>query len=100
MEVKGIDEKKVNWEKFHKYFREKYLSYWYYDNKRKEFHDLKLGHKSIEDHVQKFMELLRYMDYIREERVKIQTSLEVYLLVTRIGSSFPTRKLLKKPFVW
>lgn len=29
----------------------------------------------MEDHVQKFTELLRYVDYIREERVKIQSFL-------------------------
>jgi hypothetical protein len=71
MEVKGIKERKIDWEKFHNYFKEKYLSSWYYDNKRKEFHELKLGHKSMEEHIQKFMELFRYVGYTKEERVKI-----------------------------
>ena len=75
MEVKEIQERKVTWEQFQKYFKDKYLLAQNYDNKMKEFHELKLGQKSMEDHVQKFMELLRYVDYIREERVKIKSFL-------------------------
>lgn len=33
---------------------------------------MKLGQKYIQEHVHKFMELLRYVDYIKEERVKSQ----------------------------
>lgn len=53
MEVKGIRERKINCEHFHKYFKEKYVSARYYDNNMKEFHEMKLGHKSMEEHVQK-----------------------------------------------
>ena len=31
---------------------------------------MKLGKKSMEEHVHNFMELLRYMDYIRESKWK------------------------------
>lgn len=44
----------------------------YSDIKRTEFHEMKMGHKSVEEHVHKFMELLRYVDYIKDEKVKIQ----------------------------
>ena len=47
----GNQEWKFDWEQFQKYFKDKYLSSQYYDNKRKEFHKLKLGQKSMEDHV-------------------------------------------------
>lgn len=75
LEVKGIKERKANWDKLWKYVKEKYLSARYYDNKRKEFHELKLGYNSMEEHVQKVIELLRYVRYIKEERVKIQSLL-------------------------
>ena len=75
LEVNRIKERKVDWDKVQKYFKDKYLSSWYYDNKRKEFYKIKLGNKNMEGHVQKFMELLRYVGYIKEERVKIQSIL-------------------------
>ena len=66
LEVNGIKERKVDYEKFQKYFKDKYLSAWYHEIKRKKFHELKLGQKSMEEHVQKFMEMLTYVEYIRE----------------------------------
>lgn len=42
LEVKGIKDK---------YLKEKYLSAQYYDNKREKFRKLKLGQKSMEEHV-------------------------------------------------
>ena len=75
MQVKGINERKIIWERSKEYFWEKYLSARYYDNNRKEFNELKLGQKSMERHVHKFLELLRYVDYIKDERVNIQSFL-------------------------
>ena len=72
MQVKGIKERRVSWDQFKKYFEEKDLSYRYYDNKRKEFNELNLGQKSMEKHVHKFLDLLRHVDYIKYERIKIQ----------------------------
>ena len=64
VEIKGVNERRLDWGQFRTYFQEKYLTAWYYDNKWKAFHVLKLGHKSMEEHVQKFMEMLCYVDYI------------------------------------
>ena len=75
MKVKGIKERRISWEQFKKYFKEKYLSARYYDNKRKEFNELKLVHNSMEEHVHKFLGLLSYVDYIKDERIKIQSFL-------------------------
>ena len=72
MQVKVIKERRINSERFKKYFKEKYLSARNYDNKRKEFNEIKLGYKFMEEHVHKFLELLRYVDYIKHEIVKIQ----------------------------
>ena len=41
--VWGIDEQEVTWEQFKKHLKEKYLTEQFYDEKEKEFHDLKLG---------------------------------------------------------
>lgn len=62
MQVKGIKERRIRWEWFKEHFQEKYLFSRYYDNKRKEFNELKLGKKSMEEHVHKFVDLLRYVD--------------------------------------
>ena len=71
MKVKGIKERRTIWERFKKYFKEKYLSIKYCNKKRKEFNELKLGQKSMEEHVHKFLGLLSYVDYIKHERIKI-----------------------------
>ena len=41
--VKKINERKILWKQFQKYFKKKYLSDKYYDEKIKEFHELILG---------------------------------------------------------
>lgn len=41
--VKKIRERKINWKNFQNYIKEKYLLARYYDNKIKDFHELKLG---------------------------------------------------------
>ena len=48
MQVKVIKDKRIIWDRFKKYFKEKYHSTRYYDNERKEFKELKLGHKYVE----------------------------------------------------
>lgn len=48
VQVKGVNERRLDWGQFQTCFREKYLTTWYYDNKRREFHELKLGQKSME----------------------------------------------------
>lgn len=39
-----------------------------------------MGYKSMENHAKKFMELLRYVDYIRDEKVKIEIFMSGLLL--------------------
>jgi hypothetical protein len=70
--VKGIREKGLSWNKFEKYFKKKYLSEWYYDEKMKEFYELKLGQLTIDEYINKFLELMRYVPYIKDEKVKMQ----------------------------
>jgi hypothetical protein len=70
--VKGVCEEDLSWERFEKYFRKKYLSEKYFDEKTKEFYELKLGQLTIEEYVNKFLDLLRYVPYIKEEKEKVQ----------------------------
>jgi hypothetical protein len=70
--VKGIHEEDLSWERFEKYFRKKYLLEKYFDEKTKEFYELKLGKLTIEEYVSRFLELLRYVPYIKAEKAKVQ----------------------------
>ena len=69
--VKRINERKIVWKQFQKYFKNKYLSDRYYDDKIKEFHELRLGQQTMQEYANKFLELLRYVKYIKDEKVKI-----------------------------
>ena len=60
------------WKQFKKYFNKNYISEKYYDDKIKEFHELTLGQKTMEEYANNFLELLRYVRYIKYEKVKIQ----------------------------
>ena len=70
--VKKINERKIVWKQFKKYFTHKYLSDRYYDDKIKELHELKLGQLTMEKYGNKLLEFLRYVRYIRDDKVKIQ----------------------------
>ena len=63
-QVKKINDKNIVWKQLKKYFKQKYLSGGYYDDKIKEFHELKLGQLIMEEYANKFLELLRYVRYI------------------------------------
>jgi hypothetical protein len=70
--VKGIHEKDLSWKKNDKYFKKKYLSAKYFDGKTNEFYELKLGQLTIEEYINKFLELIRYVPYIKDEKVNMQ----------------------------
>jgi hypothetical protein len=70
--VKGIHEKEFSWIQFEKHFKKKYLLEKYFDGKTKEFYELGLGQLTIQEYVNKFLELLRYVPYIKDEKVKLQ----------------------------
>jgi hypothetical protein len=42
------------------------------DGKTKDFYELRLGQRTIDEFVNKFLELLRYVPYIKHEKVKMQ----------------------------
>eukprot|EP00253_Pinus_taeda_P029659 PITA_29659 len=80
--VKGVTERTITWEKFQKYFKERYLTERFYDEKEKEFHDLRLGQQTMDEFINRFTSLLRYVPYLKEEKAKVQqfvSSLPMYM---------------------
>jgi hypothetical protein len=67
-----ISEKYTTWKEFKRYFEKKYLTKRYYDRKMEEFFELKLGNMTIDEYEQRFLELLKYVPFIKDEVVKIQ----------------------------
>jgi hypothetical protein len=70
--VKGIHEKDLSWKQFEKYFKKKYLSEKYFDGKTKEFYELKLGELTIYEYINKFLEMIRYVPYIQDEKLNMK----------------------------
>ena len=70
--MKNINERNIVWKKFKKYFKQKNIFDRYYDGKIKEFHNIKLGKLTMEEYANKFLEVLRYVKYIRDDKFKIQ----------------------------
>ena len=64
----GIKEKNLEWLEFKK----QYMSERYYERKTKELYELNIIQMSIEDLINKFLDLLRFVSYIKEEKVKVQ----------------------------
>ena len=72
IQVKKVNERRIVWKQFKKYFKKKYLSDRYYDDKIKEFHEMRLGQQTMEEYANNFLELFRNVKYIKDEKVKIQ----------------------------
>jgi hypothetical protein len=70
--VKGVYEKDLSWKQFEKYFKKKYLSEKYFYGKTKEFYELKLGKLTIDEYIKKFLELMRYFPYIKDEKANMK----------------------------
>ena len=71
-EAKGLKEKQIECSDFKKYFKKQYLSERYYERKTKEFYEVRLGKMTMDDLINKFLELLIFVPYIKEDKVKIQ----------------------------
>eukprot|EP00253_Pinus_taeda_P031271 PITA_31271 len=70
--VKGVTEQNITWDNFQRFFKERYLTERFYDEKAREFHDLRLGQQTMDEFITRFTSLLRYVPYIREEKAKVQ----------------------------
>ena len=72
VQVQNIRERDVTWKEFNKIFEKKYLTKRYYDKKMKEFFELKLGNMTIDEYERTFLDLLKYVPFIKDETIKIQ----------------------------
>ena len=70
----GLKKKNMKWAEFKKH----YLSEIYYKKKTKEFYELKLSLMTMEDLINKFLYFLRFVLYIKEEKVKVQRFLSFF----------------------
>jgi hypothetical protein len=71
VKVQHLSEKNVTWKDFKRHFEKKYPTKRYYDRKMKEFFELKLGSMAIDKYERRFLELLKYVSFIKDETVKI-----------------------------
>jgi hypothetical protein len=62
--VKRIHED-LSWKTFEKHFKKKYLSERYYDEKTKEFYELKLRYLTMDEYIKNILELMRYVLMIK-----------------------------------
>ena len=58
-----------------KIFEEKYMSKRFFDRKVKEFHELRMGSMTMDAYINRFLDLLHYVPYIKDKKVKIQVFL-------------------------
>jgi hypothetical protein len=72
VQVQHIKDKNVTWKEFKKYFEKKYLTKRYYDKKMKYFSQLKVGRMTIDEYEMRFLELLKYVSFIKYETINIQ----------------------------
>jgi hypothetical protein len=96
--AKGLKEKQLEWSDFKKYFKKQYLSESYYERKTKEFYELRLRQMTMDDLINKFLELLRFVPYIREDKVKIQRFLSCLPQSYRDRIEFDNPKSLSESF--
>ena len=98
--TKSIREKNISWSTFNKYFKKKFLSEQYYEERAKEFYELELGTMTMKDLNSKFLSLLRYVPYLVDEKPKVQQFLSClpYHIKDRIEYDNPKtmEKAMKK----
>ena len=56
-----MKEKYLTWRAFKKHFKRKFMYEQYYEERAKEFYELKLGSMTMKDLNSKFLSLLRYV---------------------------------------
>jgi hypothetical protein len=71
-QVEHINESRITWKQFKKYFQKEYLSEHFYDKKMQDFFELRLGSMTMAEYENKFLGLLKYVGFIKDEKVKIQ----------------------------
>ena len=94
--VKGIREKNINWSTFKKYFKNKFLSEQYYEERAKEFYELKLGTMNMKELNCNFLSMLRYVPYLVDEKSKVQRFLSCLLYHIKYRIEYDNPKTLEE----
>jgi hypothetical protein len=76
-QVEHVNESRITWNHFKKYFQKKYLSEHLYDKKMQDFFELRLGSMTMAGYEKKLLGLLKYVRFIGDEKVKIRRFLSV-----------------------
>lgn len=95
-QVKQIDERQISWDEFSNYFKYKYLSEHYYQWDMQEFFKLKSGNMTMEEYEKKFLELLKYANFNKDEKVKIQCFLSGLEMFYREKITYEPQELQKR----
>jgi hypothetical protein len=70
-QIEHINESRITWKQLKQYFQE-FLSNNFYDKKMQYFFELRLGSMTMIEYEKKFLGLLKYVGFIKDEKVKIQ----------------------------
>ena len=71
-QVEHINESMITWKQFKRYFQKEYLLEHFYDKKMQEFFELRFRSMTMLEYENKFLGLLKYVGFIKNEKVKIQ----------------------------
>jgi hypothetical protein len=71
-QVEHVNESRITWKYFKKYFQKEYLSENFHDKKMQEFFQLRLGSMTMAKYENNFFGILKYVRFIGDEKVKIQ----------------------------
>eukprot|EP00253_Pinus_taeda_P005974 PITA_05974 len=97
-EVGDIKIEDLGWHEFKRIFQEKYLSERYYDSKAKEFYELKMRSMIDEKYVTKFLELLRNVPYLKDDKAKVQHFVSSFPLAFRDQIEYDEPRSLEEFF--
>lgn len=67
----GIREEELTWSDFERLFRKKYLCERYYNDRKNGFYEMKMGLMTREEYTSRILDVLRYVNYLKEEKAKI-----------------------------
>lgn len=94
--VKGIHEEDLTWHEFERLFKKKHFSERYFDDKAKEFYELWIGSMIDDEYTSRFLELLRYVPYLKEEKAKVHRFINGLPVAYRDRIEFDEPRLLEE----
>jgi hypothetical protein len=83
-------------EEFKRCFQKKYLTKQYYDRKMKDLFELKLKIMMIDEYKRIFLDLLKYVPFIKDEQVKIQRYMSGFPLFISERIQYDEPKMLEE----